>query len=112
MVLNFIDDTKLSRRRYRRVEKNSGKRQERGSLMTSQILRSMLFMTALTALLIALKKVLNKHITAAWQYRIDYLFFVILALPIVPCGKRATNITEDNHSGYIDGCITANSTAK
>lgn len=61
--------------------------------MTSQILRSMLFMTALTALLIALKKVLNKHITAAWQYRIDYLFFVILALPIVPCGKKATNIT-------------------
>ena len=78
--------------------------------MTSQILRSMLFMTALTALLIALKKVLNKHITAAWQYRLSV--FCNIGFTNCSVWKKSDKYYEDNHSGYIDGCITANSTAK
>ena len=60
--------------------------------MISHILNSVMIMSAMIAGLIAVKKLLKKHITASWQYRLDYLFFVVLLLPIVPYSKTAEQI--------------------
>lgn len=48
------------------------------------ILNSILIISAMLALLIGLKFCLEKYIPASWQYRLDYLFFVILFMPFIP----------------------------
>jgi len=42
--------------------------------------------TSISILLILLAKIgLKKHISARWQYKLDLLFFPLLAIPLVPC---------------------------
>ncbi len=48
------------------------------------ILNSILIISAMLVSLIGLKFCLKNYIPASWQYRLDYLFFVILFMPFIP----------------------------
>ena len=42
--------------------------------------------SVLILFILSMKKGLKRHISAEWQYRMDFLFFVLLAVPFLPAG--------------------------
>lgn len=42
-------------------------------------------------LILLVKKALKKHITTRWQYNMDLLYFVLLAVPFIPSGLFSLN---------------------
>lgn len=57
--------------------------------MIAKIAESLLAMMLMMTALLGIKKFLKKKISARWQYRLDYIFLLILVMPFIPWMKNS-----------------------